>query len=220
MRVLSNKEYVRGMVVMGPLFRKLWIDLRCMKHYLIAASFVFFVGVWMGATDERLINFIHNSLQGMGDIAGKIRQSEHPQLWFFVFIFFNNVIKSIFFVFFGAILAIVPLFVLVVNGMTLGYVVVHPSQDLSPWVIIMKGILPHGIIELPAIILACAYGIRFGSLLFRGIFSLINQDKRTKAGLELMHFLSMTVPLMIVLIVSLFIAAIIESTFTYWLMGG
>lgn len=201
------------------LFKQLWMDIRSMKHYLIAAGLVFFIGIWMGATDERLSSFMNNSLEGMRGIVGEIEGSDHPQLWFFVFILLNNVIKSIFFVFIGAFFAIVPLFVLVVNGMILGYVVLHPAQDLSSWVIVLKGILPHGIIELPAIVLACAYGIRLGSLMLKGLFSLMNEEKRTKVGLDLKHYLKMTLPLMIVLTVSLFVAAIIESTFTYWLMG-
>lgn len=206
--------------MMKLLFRELWIDIFRMKHYLIAASLVFLIGIWMGATDERLINFMNNSIEGMRGIVEGIQDSNHPQLWFFVFIFFNNTIKSIFFVFIGAFFAVVPFFVLVVNGMTLGYVVFHPDQDLSPWMIVMKGILPHGIIELPAIILACAYGIRLGVLMLRGLILLMYVEKRAKVGLDLKHYFRMTVPLMLVLIVSLFIAAVIESTFTYWLMSG
>jgi stage II sporulation protein M len=205
---------------MRQLFKQLWTDMYNMKHYLIAACLVFFIGLWMGATDERLISFMNNSLDSMKGVVGEIQGSDHPQLWFFVFIFFNNAIKSIFFVFIGVLFGIVPLFVLVVNGMTLGYVVFHPAQDLSPWAIIIKGIVPHGIIELPAIILACAYGIRLGGLMLKGLFSLMNEKKRTKVGLELKYYFRMTLPLIIVLTVALFVAALIESTFTYWLMGG
>ncbi len=204
---------------MKLLLRELWIDIFRMKHYLIAASLVFVVGIWMGATDERLINFMNNSLEGMRDVVEGIQGSDHPKLWFFVFIFLNNTIKVICFVFIGALFAVVPFFVLVVNGMTLGYVVFHPAQELSPWTIVIKGILPHGIIELPAIILACAYGIRLGALMLKGLFYLISVRRRAVVAHELKHYFRMTLPLMLVLVVSLFIAAVIESTFTYWLMA-
>ncbi len=206
---------------MRLLVKDLWTDMNRLKHYFIAASLVFIIGVWLGATDERLISFLNKSLEGMGEIAGRIRSSDNPQLWFFLFIFLNNSIKSIFFVFIGAFFAILPLFVLVVNGMTLGYVVFHSTiGDLSPWMIIVKGILPHGLIELPAIILACAYGIRLGTLVMKGLIVFMNAERRAKVVLELKQYFRMTLPLVLLLTISLFIAAVIESTFTYWLMSG
>jgi len=203
---------------MAELFRRFGRDLRGMKHYVIASALVFLAGCALGATDRNLEEFVRANLEALGAFVDELGKSENPKLYMFFFIFFNNAIKSIFFVFFGAVFALFPLFVLVVNGLVLGYLLMHPSQPIPFWELLIKGILPHGIIELPAVILACAYGIRFGGLTLRGLAALFSEERRAVWLRDIMHFLQMTVPLVIVLAVSLFVAAVIESTVTFYLM--
>lgn len=203
---------------MAGLFRQFARDLRGMKHYLIVSALVFLAGCVLGATDRGLDQLLYSNAESLGEIVSRIQNSDNPQLSAFLFIFFNNAVKSILFVFFGAAFAIFPLFVLVFNGMMLGFLLLHPEQTASFWELLIKGILPHGIIELPAIILACAYGIRFGGLITKGLLSFASAERRAKSADAILHFLRMTLPLIIVLIVSLFVAAVIESTLTFHLM--
>jgi len=202
---------------MQGLLRQFWLDLLVSKHYMIAATLVFALGWVLGATDSDMAGFLQGSMEGMGGIADKIRESNHPQLYFFLFIFLNNAIKSILFIYMGAFLGVMPLAVLVTNGMMLGYVL-QMDPERSAWLLFFKGILPHGILELPAVILACAYGLRFGGTLLKSFFMLFSTEKRGKAGPEITHFLMMTLPLMVIITVVLLVAAIIESTLTYQLM--
>ena len=74
---------------MVRLLRELWVDIRRMKHYIFAATLVFLIGAYLGATDPRLVDYIEKSVEGLGEIAIKIQKSEHPQLLFFAFIFFQ-----------------------------------------------------------------------------------------------------------------------------------
>lgn len=212
-------KITRGAVDVN-IFKQLLGDFRGMRHYIIASALVFLAGMYLGFSSDQFHAFLYDQIKGISDIANKLHESEHPQLLFFIFIFLNNAIKSIFFIFLGAFLGVIPLFILLVNGMILGYVLADASDSGgSVFVLFMKGILPHGIIELPAIIIACAYGIRFGILLLQGLFSLVRPSIRESKGQEIVRFLRMTLPLMIVLAGSLCIAAIIESTLTYMLMS-
>lgn len=201
---------------MRGLWRQFWLDLLVMRHYLIAAGLVFAFSWIYGALITKPPVSLQGSLEGLRQITETLDATSNPQLAYFLFIFLNNAIKAILFVFFGALLGILPIWVLVTNGMLLGYVLAN--QEQSAWLVFAKGILPHGIIELPAIILACAYGIRFGFTLIKSLFMLTNEEKRQRASAEIVHYLWMTLPLMLLLTVSLLIAAVIESTITFRLM--
>ena len=48
--------------------------------------------------------------------------------------------------------------------------------------VIVKGLLPHGVIELAAIVIACAYGLRFGKMILQGIGSTFTRKERVGAG--------------------------------------
>lgn len=202
---------------MPRILKQFWLDLLASKHYIIAALMVFLAGWLLGVNDSGLSSFLQGSSDSLKDIAGKIANSAHPQLYLFLFIFLNNAIKAILFIYLGAFLGLWPLSVLLINGMMLGYALTtHPSG--SPVLLFMKGIMPHGILELPAIIVACAYGIRFGGVLIKSFFMLLSPQRRAGAKSEVIHFLKMTLPLVVILTIVLFIAAVIESTITWSLM--
>lgn len=204
---------------MAKLFRDFYSDLKSSKHYLIASTLVFMIGIYLGFSSENLQEILAQQVEGIRNLAQLIDKMNHTQLWLFIFIFFNNLLKALMFIGLGAFFGLFPLYSLIMNGMILGFLA-HTTQasggDLTQ--MIVKGILPHGIIELPAIILASAYGMRFGFIVARGTASFFSPAKREAASKQLLHFLRMTLPLMLVLVISLLAAAIIESSFTYWLV--
>lgn len=205
---------------MAAMFRNLVADLRQMRRYFAVSCCLFVAGFAAGGMDPGLDVYLNQSVESLRDVAQQLGSSNHPQMYFFVFIFLNNAIKSIAFVYLGVFLAILPLIALVTNGMVLGFVMLHPAQELPFMTLLVKGILPHGIIELPAIIVACAYGIRIGVLALRWLASLaIPRERRSEAGAQLVRVLRLTLPLSGVLTVALLVAAVIESTITYALMN-
>lgn len=196
----------------------LLIHFKEMKHYFIVVVLVFGFSLYMGwANSEQFSTFLENQLAGLEPMIKTINTQENPQIWLFVFIFLNNAIKSVIVVFLGLLLGVIPLFMLIANGMILGYVLsIQPHE--STMAIVVKGILPHGIIEIPVILLACAYGLKLGMLVWKmGSQLLVPYEKRT-ARFEIMKILQLTKPLSIGIVVLLLIAAIIESTLTYWLV--
>jgi stage II sporulation protein M len=193
-----------------------WIDLRRSKHYLIASLIAFAAGWAAGATGYGgMDRLAEQTMESMRELAGMIGSADNPQLMLFLFIFINNAVKAAMFVLSGALFGVLPIFVLITNGTMLGWLLQNPvNPEMGGLELFARGILPHGIVELPALIIACAYGIRFGFLLIRTLFLSFVPARRERAGEELRRFLAMLVPLMALLTVAMFVAAVIETTVT------
>ncbi|MDQ0918074.1 stage II sporulation protein M [Paenibacillus sp. V4I5] len=199
-------------------FRPLFQHFKEMKHYFIVVVLVFGFSLYLGwANSEQFSNFLEGQMQGLKSLSQSLSNKDNPQLWFFIFIFLNNAIKSVVIIFLGLLLGILPLFMLIANGMILGYVLSLQTHE-STLSIVLKGILPHGIIEIPVILIACAYGLKLGLLVWKSGAQLFVSDKDKTARAELVKILHLTKPLIVSIIVLLLVAAVIESTLTYWLV--
>lgn len=198
--------------------RAMWQHFIEMKGYLAFTAILFLAGIFVGATNSSFEQMITGQIAGLQDMAQQINQSSNPELSMFLFIFFNNAIKSILIIYLGLFFGIIPLVFILINGMVLGYLFANnPQPQIDLFNLIVKGILPHGIIEIPAIIIAGAYGIRFGILSFKGLGALLVRDREFGRVFE--RFATRTVPLMVWLVVALLAAAVIESTVTVWLLA-
>ncbi|AJS60241.1 stage II sporulation protein M [Paenibacillus sp. IHBB 10380] len=194
-------------------------DLRFIKKTILLSIILFVIGIIVGWISTGAIEkIILSQISGIQHIANNLSESSHPQWSFFKFIFLNNSIKGVLIIYLGAFFGILPIVFLVINGMVIGYLV-HASalEGINMFDLIVKGLLPHGIIEIPAIIIACAFGLRFGMLVIISMTQW-NQEKRAKLGGTWEHFMKRVGPISIWIVIMLFIAAIIESTFTFWLM--
>ncbi|MCC2683849.1 MAG: putative rane protein [Paenibacillaceae bacterium] len=200
-------------------FRQLFLHFRVMKHYFIAAAAVFITGLLLGYFySDRFEIMIQEQLKGLEGLASTVSKTDKPQLWLFVIIFLNNWVKSVFSIYIGFAFGVFPLFFLLLNGMILGYIGEMQAAQ-HQWIKLLQGILPHGILEIPAIIIASAYGIRLGMLVLKGLFLLISPGKKTAYRVEFRGFMQMSMQLVLFLTIVLFAAAIIESTFTFWLIS-
>lgn len=189
-----------------------------MKHYFIASALVFITGIILGAGfSDQFQTYIEAQMKGLEQLSQSIANKPNQQWALFWLIFWNNTSKSILIIGLGAFFGVLPLFFLLGNGLLLGYVMAASAQKES-LLYMIKGILPHGIIEIPAIIFACAIGLRLGALVIRSIISVISPARVTKNKEDFRAFLKILLPVIIILVVSLSAAALIESTFTYWLM--
>lgn len=80
------------------------------------------------------------------------------------FIFINNLKSGFFAMIFGIFLGIVPLIVNVMNGYVLGFVA---SKTVAlEGILVLWRLLPHGIFEIPAIMISVGLGLRLGLFLF------------------------------------------------------
>ena len=198
--------------------RQIIAHLKEMRHYIAFSVVILLAGMVVGATNPALDTFIKGQMSGIQKIAQSIQASNHPTLMFIIFIFFNNALKSILVMYLGMLFGIVPIIFLAINGMMLGYLISKAAQQGGSelFTLVVKGLLPHGMIEMPAIIIACAYGLRFGKIMFQGTGSLIL--RRPGWGKTFEIFTARTLPAIVLIVVMLIVAAVIESTFTIWLL--
>ena len=132
--------------------------------------------------------------------------AEESPIMIMLFIFANNTINSFIAMLLGTFFGIWPVIFILVNGYFIGVVVFSSVQEYGILVVLFA-LLPHGIIELPAIFISASMGLRLGVLAFQKIFKI--KDVRFKYELfsAIRFFVTVIVPL-------LFIAAIIETFIT------
>lgn len=193
-------------------------DLGSIRKTLLLVTVLFILGIVAGwYSTGALEEIINKQMGGLRQISETLSQSSTPKWSFFLFIFFNNSIKAVVMIFLGLFIGILPVLFLLVNGMVLGYLV-HSSleQGNSLFDLIVKGLLPHGIIEIPAIIIACAFGLQMGMMVISSLGGSGKDELKGRWGNMFRKALTASVWIVILL----FVAAIIESTITYTLMKG
>lgn len=191
---------------------------REIRGYFIFACILFLASAFVGGATDTQIGWLNGQLEQFDKMKQTIDGSDSPERTMFFILFGKNLLASVLAMGFGILGAIMPIVVLVTNGMLMGYVLKLVSwNDQNVWLAVAKGILPHGILELCAVFLACAFGIRFGISFIRGIGrSLTGKENawkpfvRTAIG---------AVPGLTVIVILLLLAAAVESTVTYWLAG-
>jgi len=83
----------------------------------------------------------------------------------FIFISQNNIKSAFFGLAFGIFLGIFPIAFTVVNGYVIGFVSGKIAESFGA--INLLRLLPHGIFEIPAIIISLGLGLKLGALLFQ-----------------------------------------------------
>ena len=137
--------------------------------------------------------------QWIEEILEKIEGKGFLGMWWFIFQ--NNTMVALISIFSGVFFGIVPMVFLLTNGLVIG--VVSGIISLSNGHIFSNLIrlVPHGIFEIPAIIISFAIGIRFGTFIF---------NKNIKKAFKY-HLVNSARTFLFVILPLLFIAAIIES---------
>ena len=175
-----------------------------LKPYIIFSSFIFLIAILSGYVFAQ--NFPEETQEIIKELEEFFSASkEMTSLQMFLFIFENNVIKLFTVVLLGIFAGLIPLLSVWGNGMILGIFAQIVSQKLS-WTFLILGILPHGIIEIPVLILSAAIGIKLGKITVWRIFGGEKNLKKefTKA---IKFYILILAPL-------LFIAALIEAFVT------
>lgn len=86
-------------------------------------------------------------------------------------LFVNNLKVSLMMMFGGFFFAFIPVMGAIANGALVGFVVAHLAArtHANVLLLILAGILPHGLFEIPAYLLASGCGIRFGWYVLRSL---------------------------------------------------
>ena len=135
---------------------------------------------------------------------------EQPPLMIMIIIFLKNLLASATAMLLGLGLGIVPMIVATTNGFLLG-IVGYSAVEQKGWLYLAAGILPHGIIELPAVLLSIAIGLRLGHML---ALSLLKESSDLSGEMRVaIHFLLRWIMPM------LFLAAAIETFITPFIIS-
>lgn len=121
----------------------------------------------------------------------------------FVVIFLNNSLKSLLAILLGFFFGIFPIFFVSVNGYILG-AVFSIKKDLG-LIKLLLAILPHGIIEIPAILIASSYGVHLGYRFALALFK--NKEFKPYLFKALKVYFKVVLPMLL-------IAAFIETFIT------
>lgn len=118
-------------------------------------------------------------------------------------IFFNNLKASLFSIVFGIVFGILPLFSAIANGYLVGFVAEKAVAEGG--ILVLWRLLPHGIFELPAVLISMGLGLKIGFEIFNK-----NSNKKLKRNFResIKIFLSVVLPL-------LAIAALIEGALVF-----
>jgi stage II sporulation protein M len=117
--------------------------------------------------------------------------------WQFLYVFLNNATTAAFAILFGLIFGIFPLLCVFANGEVLGILAFISRGTLSV-LTFLAGILPHGIIEIPALILTGAVGIKIGKVVIDRIFSKKKVEIKKELSLAFSLFLKILLPLLLI----------------------
>jgi stage II sporulation protein M len=121
------------------------------------------------------------------------------------FIFVNNAVKSLLVIILGVLLGLPSVLFIFVNGYLIGSVIqiIHPQLGYH---VLLAGLLPHGIIEIPAILLASGLGIHIGYTVLQHL-----AGQKSEVRVTLMNGLMIYVRL---ILPALLLASIIEVLVT------
>jgi stage II sporulation protein M len=178
---------------------------RKLKPYLVTSVAVFVAGAVLGALATSFAPHVAQYFnQNVADFVKIFRTL--PKLALATAIFLNNTIKALLVIVGGLALGFFPVIFLLANGAALGFVLAASMQSRGVLNALLA-IVPHGIFELPAILLATSMGLLLGRCAITKLFSSGEISISSELALALKFFARIVVPLLV-------IAALVESFFT------
>lgn len=181
-----------------------------LRPYLTTSIVLFSVGAALGLIIINQFPHMTDSLEE--SLQGFIKQFRGlPKLKLAAAIFLNNSVKTLVVILLGIFFGIVPALFLIVNGAALAVVLSLSAQSRGIWLSLLA-IVPHGILELPAVFLGTAIGLMMGATLTRRLAAKSEIGIGTELGQALKFFVILIVPLLIA-------AALVEAYVTAALLG-
>ncbi|MBW6441136.1 stage II sporulation protein M [Patescibacteria group bacterium] len=175
-----------------------------LENYIVFSSYVFLMAVFVGYyVAQNYPHEIYLLIEELKTFFSSIKNSTSFEI--FTFILWNNVSKLLLLILLGIFAGLLPIFSLFSNGLILGVFAYFVSKEQS-WQFFFLGILPHGIIEIPVLIISSAIGVRIGKVAILRIFG--GQEKISSEILNAIKFF------IVILVPLLLIAAFIEAYLT------
>ncbi len=144
------------------------------KRWIFVAVGLFGIGMAMGlARPASIANLLAEDLAALRELSALLGPFQVSTA---IFIFLKNVSALLLSFIFSPILCLLPILALTLNGWLLSFISVAVVQEESLG-LLLAALLPHGIIELPALIMGEAAAISFGAL---AITALVLKERRNR----------------------------------------
>ena len=145
-------------------------DLKKIKFFFWFSGFLFLLVFFIGALfpvffEEKILELIKSLID---------QTEEFNVIELIQFIIFNNTRTAFLGMILGIILGVFPLSILIINAYILGFVA--NKTIISEGLFILWRLLPHGIFEIPAILISLALGLKLGIDLMKN--SLLYYNKK------------------------------------------
>ena len=154
-------------------YKESWNFIKQSSSFIYTIVGLFILFILIGAflpTPKSLEAFI---LQTIKDIVGSLEGLNTFGL--VIHIFINNMKASLLALLLGILFGIFPVFSAISNGYLIGYVSKITIKEEG--ILILWRLLPHGIFELPAIMISLGIGLKLGIGLFKSNnFKLLKQN--------------------------------------------
>lgn len=193
------------------------------RSYLIAATILFAIGILLGVTAaiyypeliQQAVEQLEEQLRRLGEDIFTSGLSQG--IWI---LFLHNLRALGMIAVFGLVLGIYPAFAMLLNGLIIGVVGVISLETKTTTIIgFLAGIVPHGILEIPALLIGASIGLRLGiAPLFSRKTSRFATPK-PNAWQGYRQELAAAFKLLVVCAGLLLLAAIIEVAITPLVMG-
>ena len=175
------------------------------KRWIFIATFLLGGGLVSGlCTPTSIVSLVSEDIAALEEFSGFLTSLPLPLV--FVIIFMKNTSVLLLSFTLSPIFCLVPILTLTVNGWLIGFlsIIVTAEKSLG---FVLAALLPHGIIELPALILGEAAALSFGTAVILAIF------KKERRNLLLPN-LKRNVKYLVIALILLVPAAIIETFVT------
>ncbi len=174
------------------------------RRWIFVTILIFGIGIIFGlATPASITGLLSEELTALEEFSGMLAPFTLSTV---IFIFLKNAVVLLFSFAFSPVFCLVPILTLAVNGWLVALVstIIVKEESLG---FVLAGLLPHGIIELPAFFIGEAAALSFGAM---AVIALFKKERRNLLSSSLRQNLKY---LMIALAL-LLPAAIIETYIT------
>jgi stage II sporulation protein M len=178
---------------------------RTVKPYILALSLIFAASFLAGVVAPASIG---QQMAGVfQEVADNYRGLAGGMLYFNILA--QNVMATIFVILSGVIVGIIPTFAVSSNGFGLGVLYRHAAEASGYSKAALK-VLPYGVFEIPALLIAASYGLWLGVMVVRRMRGKESTLLRFQVEHAFRRYFAVVFPLLIV-------AAAIETALILWL---
>ncbi len=151
-----------------------------LKKYIFVSLLIFILGIFYGYFSAKL--YPKEAKKILLELQNKFEPvKDFSLVGQFLFIFLNNSLIAFATIILGIFFGIIPFLILFSNSTILGLVIYFAKLKLD-WTKIFLLLFPHGIFEIPVIILANAIAFKLGKTF---LWQILKKEKRLKKEFNL-----------------------------------